>query len=131
MDCLWKKYQNSKELKLELQVYKGIIERMQKNHDPMTIDTLNNYLGITTNKKVEEMELKKMSIAPNGFVDFMRSCIAKEKLAHSTEKHKYGTIDAMLRYGRLSSFNQIPPTNSVAFDEFLHGIYLYRSNMEH
>lgn len=105
---------------MELQVYKEIIERMQKNHDPMTIDTLNNYLGITTSKKVEEMELKKMSIAPNGFVDFMRSCIAKEKLAHSTEKHKYGTIDAMLRYGRLSSFNQLTPTNIVAFDEFLH-----------
>ena len=118
-EVLWMKYQKSKELKKELQIYREVIERMQRNHEQMTIETLNSYLGISTTKKQDELNLKRMSVAPDGFIDFMRSCIAKEKLARSTEKHKIGTIDAIIRFGRLSRFNQLTPNNIVAFDDFL------------
>ena len=115
----WEKYQRSNELKMQVKMYQQVIERMKKKHEQMTIEIFNNYIGVPTNKKKEELEMKKMSISVDGFLDFMRSCIAKEKLAHSTKKHKLGTIDAMIRFGLLSRFDQLTPKNIIAFDDFL------------
>lgn len=120
-EALWTRYKKSRELKKELQIYQEVIERMQKNREQMTIETLNSYMGLSTDRKQDDLELKRLSMSADGFIDFMRSCIAKEKLARSTEKHKYGTIEAIIRFGRLSRFNQLTPNNIVAFDDFLHG----------
>ena len=94
----WVKYQKSEELKMQIKMYQQVIERMKSNNEQMTIETFNNYTGVITNKKKEELEIKKMTISVDGFLDFMRTSIAKEKLARSTEKHKYGTIDALIRF---------------------------------
>lgn len=115
----WKKYQSSDELKKTILMYKQITQLMQRNEEELTIQNFLRHAAPVNETKPEKVTKMKKIESPMGFIDFMKSCIAKEKLARSTEKHKIGTIDAILRFGKLKSFNQLTPKNIVAFDEFL------------
>ena len=114
----WKKYEKSKELRDKVMAYKHIVFNMQKNGEEMTISRLDQHLGVETTKK-ERVATRKKIIAPNGFITFMRETIAKEDLAPATLQRKRVTIDAMIRYGKLSSFSDITVKNVKGFDDFL------------
>lgn len=114
----WKKYEKSAELRDKVLAYQHIVNNMQKNGEEMTIARLDQHLGnVTTNK--ERLEKQKKMSAPNGFINFMRETIAKEELAPATLQRKRVTIDAMIRYGRLSSFSDVTDKHVKGFDEFL------------
>lgn len=114
----WKKYEKSAELRDKVLAYQHIVNNMQKNGEEMTIARLDQHLGnVTTNK--ERLEKQKKMSAPNGFINFMRETIAKEELAPATLQRKRVTIDAMIRYGRLSSFSDVTEKHVKGFDEFL------------
>jgi len=49
----------------------------------------------------------------------MNEEIDKEKLASGTKARKKVAINAVIRFGRLSSFSQLTPENVKAFDDFL------------
>ena len=114
----WKKYEKSTELRDKVMAYKHIVNNMQKNGEEMTIARLDQHLGVVTTNKERAEKQKKMS-APNGFINFMRETIAKEELAPATLQRKRVTIDAMIRYGRLSSFSDVTEKNVKGFDDFL------------
>ena len=114
----WKKYEKSTELRDKVLAYKHIVHNMQKNGEEMTIARLDQHLGVVTTNKERAEKQKKMA-APNGFINFMRETIAKEELAPATLQRKRVTIDAMIRYGRLSSFSDVTEKNVKGFDDFL------------
>ena len=114
----WKKYEKSAELRDKVMAYKHIVHNMEKNGEEMTIARLDQHLGIVTTNK-ERVELQKKMASPNGFINFMRETIAKEVLAPATLQRKRVTIDAMIRYGRLSSFADVTDKNVKGFDDFL------------
>lgn len=119
-DCnliAWRNFEKSEELKSEVLSYNQIIGQMINHGEELTIENLMCHCGVPGKEEIK----KKTQILSNsnGFIEFMRECIAKEKLARSTEKHKYSTIDAMIRFGKLSSFSQLNSKNIVAFDDFL------------
>ena len=108
----WCKYQVSDELRLELAMYHQVAQKMFDSGEEMTIANLNNHLGIApSNPKRKEMD-KRLS-SKDGFISFMKEEIEKEKIAKGTKARKLVTIDAVLRFGRLSSFSQLTPENSV------------------
>ena len=114
----WRKYQVSDELRLELAMYHQVAQKMFDSGEEMTIANLNNHLGIApSNPKRKEMD-KRLS-SKDGFISFMKEEIEKEKIAKGTKARKLVTIDAVIRYGRLSSFSQLTPENVRDFDDFL------------
>lgn len=114
----WVKYQKSKELAEEVDVYRKIINRMVENHELLTIQNLNLHLGHDDSKK-ERLEKQRLITASKGFLTFMAEEMGKEKLAPGTVRRKRVVIDAMIRYGKLSSFSDITPVNIKGFDDFL------------
>jgi integrase len=114
----WRKYQKSDELRLELATYHQVAQKMYDSGEEMTVANLNNHLGIApSNPKRKEME-KRLS-SKDGFITFMYDEIKKEKIAEGTKARKRVAIEAVLRFGRLSSFSQLTPENVKDFDDFL------------
>ena len=114
----WRKYQVSDELRLELAMYHQVAQKMFDSGEEMTIANLNTHLGIApSNPKRKEMD-KRLS-SKDGFISFMKEEIEKEKIAKGTKARKLVTIDAVIRFGRLSSFSQLTPENVRDFDDFL------------
>lgn len=114
----WRKYQDSDELRLELAMYHQVAQKMFDSGEQMTIANLNNHLGIApSNPQKKEMD-KKLS-SKDGFISFMNEQIDKEKIAKGTKARKRVSIDAVIRFGRLSSFSQLIPENVRDFDDFL------------
>lgn len=114
----WKRYSKSEELQEQVLIYQQIVDNMIKKGEEMTIARLNQHLGIAPSSP-ERVEKKHLQTAPDGFITFMREAIAKEKLAPATLQRKKVTMDAMLRYGKLSSFNDITVDHVLGFDHFL------------
>ena len=120
-DCnliAWRKYERSEELQQSILLYTQVIEQMEQHGEELTIANFEYHCGAFEDK--DSKDKRNILNNPYGFIDFMRECIAKEKIARTTEKHKIGTIDAMIRFGRLARFDQLTPKNIAAFDEFLH-----------
>ena len=102
---LWRKYQKSEELKLEMAMYEQVAEKMARNGEEMTIANFDSHLGIVHHYK-DKSERQKKFASPRGFIEFMEECIKKEKLAPATLQRKRVTIDAMERFGKLSRFHR-------------------------
>ena len=116
----WKKYQQSKELRHELAIYKHAVERMKKNNEDMTLENLNSYLGIDETQQKEKREQQNKQKSKSGFIDFILEQVAKEKLKPNTMKRRYVVLKSLERYGRLNRFSDLTPRNVKGFDEFLH-----------
>lgn len=116
----WETYQQSKELRTEILVYKSIAENMHKCGEEMTIENYNKHLGITTKKQDKKQQERRKRMASNrGFIEFIEEEIAKEDIQKGTKKHKKVVISALERYGKLSRFADLTPDNVKGFDEFL------------
>ena len=113
----WRQYKKSDELRKEIALYQQVLDKMVKNDEELSVANFNNHLGIE-NKPVNKVRDKNIS-SPQGFIEFMNKEIDKEKLALGTKRRKKGTIDALIRFGKLSSFSQLTPENVKAFDDFL------------
>lgn len=122
-DCTpieWKKYQQSKELRMELAVYQNIAENMQKCGEEMTVENLNRHLGITPKKEnTKQQERRQRMSSPRGFLDFIEEEMAKENLQEGTLKRRRVVVSALERYDNLNRFADVTPENVKGFDEFL------------
>ena len=114
----WKHFQKSEMLKREVESYQQILEKMIEKGEELTIANFNNHLGIAPSGPKKKEKDKKLS-SKDGFISFMKEEIEKEKIAKGTKARKQVTIDAVIRYGRLSSFSQLTPENVRDFDDFL------------
>ena len=114
----WKHFQKSEMLKREVESYQQILEKMIEKGEDLTIANFNNHLGIAPSGPKKKEKDKKLS-SKDGFISFMREEIEKEKIAKGTKARKLVTIDAVIRFGRLSSFSQLTPENVKDFDDFL------------
>ena len=116
----WRTYRQSRELHVEVLVYKGIAENMQKCGEEMTIENYNRHLGITPKKKeTKQQERHKRMSSPRGFLDFIEEEMAKENLQEGTLKRRRVVVSALERYDNLNRFADVTPENVKGFDEFL------------
>jgi len=114
----WKSYHHSAELKAKVKMYNDICTRMAERGEEMTIENLNKFLGIDTERK-EENEKKQRLSSATGFIEFMKEQMEKERLGEGTRKHKVSIIQAIEKFGRLSRFTDLTPKNVKEFDEIL------------
>lgn len=111
----WKRFEKSAEGANEIRIYTEVVEAMERDGDPMSVEALDLRLGIKTKKA----KTKKVA-SPTGFVDFMEEMIKKEDMSEGTRKHKNVTLRAVKAFGKLNSFASLTPQNIVAFDDTLH-----------
>ncbi|MBP5381491.1 MAG: phage integrase SAM-like domain-containing protein [Bacteroidaceae bacterium] len=116
----WKEYQYSEEVRAQVTIYKRIVELMIKNREELTIENLDNHLGINTTRTKEKREVREKKASRTGFLDFYMEQIAKEKLKPNTSKRRTVVLEALKRYGKLNSFADLTPRNIKGFDDFLH-----------
>ena len=116
----WKQYQNSKELRMEMNIYRTIAENMKKCGEELNLENFNKHLGVTTKKQDSKLlKRRKRMSSPTGFIDFIKEEMAKENLREGTLKRRKVVLDALERYGELNRFADVTPENIKAFDEFL------------
>lgn len=114
----WRKFQKSNELALEVSRYEKIIQRMIDDGEELTVRNFNTHLGENSAEQERKKTLKSYS-SSQSFLDFMRDCISKETISQATIVRKNVTIDAMIRYGKLSKFEDLTEKNVKGFDDFL------------
>jgi len=115
----WKVYKESQELRDEIALYQLVLNNMEKNGEEMTIENLDNHLGIDSTKAKEKRVIREKKASKHGFIDFMKEQIAKEDLKPNTMKRRAVVLEALKRYGKLNSFADLTHQNVKGFDEFL------------
>lgn len=116
----WREYMHSEELRTQLAIYKHVVKTIVKNHEDLTIENINAYIGLDKNKLREKREISVRKTSKTGFIDFYVEQISKERLKDNTMKRRYVVLEALKRYGRLNSFSDLTPRNVKGFDDFLH-----------
>ena len=115
----WREYQYSQDLCTQLAIYKHVVETMVKNGEELTIENVNNHIGIDTTKKRENREAREKRSSKTGFIDFIQEILAKEHIKASTLKRRIVVLNSLKRYGRLNCFADLTPKNIKGFDDFL------------
>lgn len=115
----WKDYMFSEEVRTQLAIYRHVVETMEKNGEELTIENINDHIGIECTRSREKREVREKRASRTGFLDFMTEQLAKEQIKKNTMKRRYVVMGAMKRFGRLNSFSDLTPKNIKAFDDFL------------
>ncbi len=114
----WRQYKKSDELRKEITLYQQVLDKMVKNDEELSVANFNLHIGISPDS-IEKREARKYSTS-RGFIDFINNQMTKEKLSPGTASHRKVTLDALERFGKMKSFNELTPPNVKAFDDFLH-----------
>lgn len=121
-DCTpleWTKYKNSPEVKKIVKDYETIIQGMLKRGEPMTIEQLDQRLGLTPRDTKEDRERKALFTNPNGFILFIQERMKHEKLHPNTIRRYLVVIDSLIRFGKLCRFTDLTDINLKEYDDFL------------
>lgn len=116
----WREYRHSEDLQTNLAIYKHLVKTMQKQGEELTIENINERMGVNSKKNQEKREMREKKASKTGFLDFYMEQLAKERLKPNTMKRRYVVMEALKRYGRLTRFCDLTPKNVKGFDEFLH-----------
>ena len=116
----YKAYLQSRELRLELTVYRTIVDNMSKYGEEMTIENFNRHIGVNTKEEdTKQQERRKRISSERGFLEFIEEEMQKEDLQEGTLKRRKVVIAALERYGKLNRFADLSSENVKGFDEFL------------
>lgn len=116
----YKAYLQSRELRLELTVYRTIVDNMSKYGEEMTIANFNRHIGVTTKEEdTKQQERRRRISSEKGFLEFIEEEMQKEDLQEGTLKRRKVVIAALERYGKLNRFADLSSENVKGFDEFL------------
>ncbi len=66
----WEEYQHSEEVRAQITIYKHIIDVMKKNGEELTIENIDNHLGINSERNREKREVREKKASKTGFLDF-------------------------------------------------------------
>ncbi len=103
-------YQMSKEAKEKIEKCNRIIEEMAHRNEPMTVKVFSSKF----------LSFDMTSLIPKSFIDFVSESIDTEEIKSGTRKHKKVTLDAIMRFGKFRTFDDLTEDNIRAFDRWLH-----------
>lgn len=114
----WENYKHSAALQLKLQMYNDIAREMVEYCEELTVENLNDRLGIVSDLK-HKKELAARRASPTGFIDFIRECIKKEKMAPKTLSRKLHVIRTIEAFGRMKRLGEVNEKNLLLFNKWL------------
>lgn len=118
----WKRIAESPVVNNKVIKIRKIINAMEVLDEDMTPENFNVHL---IRIKASELLYPLPKLMYNGydqntsFPDYMENCIAKERIADGTRKHKMGVVRAIRAFGKLNHFYDLKPARILEFDEWL------------
>lgn len=114
----WRTRKSSSEVITEQKRIEKIVTTMECLGEDMTLENLNNHLGIENKPKAPKEE-KEVNYLNESFLDFMRDEIAKERTKDSTKRQKLVALDALSRWGKIKTFADLTPAKLKEYDQWL------------
>lgn len=102
-------YSQSKEALHKIEACQSVIDDMIIAHEPMTLD-------IFTSKFVS---FKTKNFVRRSVLDYFSDLIAQDKNKASTKRNKHITLDALICFGQIQSFEDLTVDNLRLFDKWL------------
>lgn len=114
----WKKRKNDKDILAEQQRYEKIVSAMTILGEEMTLENLNRHIGVETKHIVKKYDEHKNKLKES-FIDFIRDQLATEGTRDSTKRQKLVAFDALVRWGKIKTFEDLTHTKLKLWDEWL------------
>ena len=102
-----------------LEKYLAIANAMTALGEELTLENLNQRLGIQSKPKKLEDQNNVDVIASASFTDWMYEEISHSKTRESTKEHEYTTWKTLVEWGKMTRFEQLTPQNVYKFDRYL------------
>ena len=120
----WKARKISKNVIAEQNRIEKIVSAMECLGEDMTMENLNKHLGLETIKRAPRPKAiikvkQEKNPLKESFLDFMRDEIIKERSKESTKRQKMVALDALERWGKIKTFEDLTPAKLREWDEWL------------
>lgn len=110
----WETAAQSAETKAVVENCENILSVMKYLGEEMSIDNFNRHFYGEEKKKEKEDTSKK------SFIRYMELALEDEELRPGSRKNKVVVIEAVKRFGKLTTYGDLTPKNIMAFDKWLH-----------
>ena len=121
----WNARKFGKNVTAEQNRIEKIVSAMVCLGEDMTMENLNKHLGLETIKRAPvkkkttpKVENKKDPLKES-FLDFMRDEIINERSKDSTKRQKMVALDALERWGKIQTFEDLTPAKLRDWDQWL------------
>ena len=117
----WPTFSQSATLKQQISKYEALISSMEIMGKPMTLSSLNEFLGLNPEEKKEEKSVSqtKKSRESTSFIDFFHDELESEKVEILTRRAREVVFRSVVDFGRLNSFKDLTPANILNYDKWL------------
>lgn len=117
----WPTFSQSATLKQQISKYEALISSMEIMGKPMTLSSLNEFLGLNPEEKKEEKTVSqtKKSRESTSFIDFFHDELESEKVEILTRRAREVVFRSVVDFGRLNSFKDLTPANILNYDKWL------------
>ena len=117
----WPTFSQSATLKQQISKYEALISSMEIMGKPMTLSSLNEFLGLNSDENKEEKTVSqtKKSRESTSFIDFFHDELESEKVEILTRRAREVVFRSVVDFGRLNSFKDLTPANILNYDKWL------------
>lgn len=120
----WRTRKFSENVIAEQNRIEKIVSAMECLGEDMTMENLNKHLGLETIKRAPRPKAiikvkQEKNPLKESFLDFMRDEIIKERSKESTKRQKMVALDALERWGKIKTFEDLTPAKLREWDEWL------------
>ena len=117
----WPAFSQSAALKQQITKYEAIISSMEVLGKPMTLDSLNEFLGTGSSGKpdTQPVSQKKTERKSSSFIDFFHDELACEKIDLLTRRAREVVYRSIIDFGRIKHFRDLTPAMILDYDKWL------------
>ncbi|MCR5780266.1 MAG: site-specific integrase [Bacteroidaceae bacterium] len=118
----WEHFTESFVIQEQISKYERMLSAMEYMGKPLTLDNVNEVLGVETRKtKVEKQkeEREKKAKAKNSFILFFYDQLAAEKIQRRTVQAREVVYNSLLEFGRIKNFEDLTPANILDYHNWL------------
>jgi len=118
----WEHFTESFVIQEQISKYEQMLSAMEYMGKPLTLDNVNEVLGVETRKtKAEKQkeEREKKAKSKNSFILFFYDQLAAEKIQRRTVQAREVVYKSLLAFGRIKNFEDLTPANILDYHNWL------------
>ena len=118
----WEHFTDSLVIQNQLAEYDKMLSAIEYLGKPLTLESLNESLGIETRKskaEIEKEEQAKKAKSKNSFILFFYDQLSAEKIQRRTVQAREVVYNSLLTFGRIKSFSDLTPANILEYHKWL------------
>lgn len=118
----WEHFTESYVIQEQLTKYDHMLSALEYLGKPLTLDTLNEALGIEEKKTKAKVEAEKKVAEANekgSFILFFYDELAAERIERRTRQAREVVYNSLLSFGRIKMFEDLTPANILEYHKWL------------